>query len=40
MSIPVKGKKEMAQVAAIAANNDAEIGDCSPRPWTRSARTA
>ncbi|MFM8735109.1 MAG: chaperonin GroEL [Pirellulales bacterium] len=26
MSIPVKGKKEMAQVAAIAANNDAEIG--------------
>jgi chaperonin GroEL len=27
MSIPVKGKKEMAQVAAIAANNDAEIGD-------------
>ena len=27
MSIPVKGKKEMAQVAAIAANNDREIGD-------------
>ena len=27
MSIPVKGKKEMAQVAAIAANNDMEIGD-------------
>ena len=27
MAIPVKGKKEMAQVAAIAANNDAEIGD-------------
>jgi chaperonin GroEL len=27
MSIPVKGKKEMAQVASIAANNDAEIGD-------------
>jgi chaperonin GroEL len=27
MSIPVKGKKEMAQVAAIAANNDKEIGD-------------
>jgi chaperonin GroEL len=27
MSIPVKGKKEMAQVAAIAANNDAEIGE-------------
>ncbi len=26
MSIPVKGKKEMAQVAAIAANNDMEIG--------------
>jgi chaperonin GroEL len=26
MSIPVKGKKEMAQVASIAANNDAEIG--------------
>ncbi len=25
--IPVKGKKEMAQVASIAANNDAEIGD-------------
>jgi chaperonin GroEL len=27
MSIPVKGKKEMAQVASIAANNDMEIGD-------------
>ena len=27
MAIPVKGKKELAQVAAIAANNDAEIGD-------------
>jgi chaperonin GroEL len=27
MSISVKGKKEMAQVAAIAANNDMEIGD-------------
>ena len=27
MSIPVKGKKEMAQVASIAANNDHEIGD-------------
>jgi chaperonin GroEL len=27
MSIPVKGKKEMAQVASIAANNDTEIGD-------------
>jgi chaperonin GroEL len=27
MSIPVKGKKEMAQVAAIAANNDGEIGE-------------
>ena len=27
MSIPVKGKKEMAQVAAIAANNDHEIGE-------------
>jgi chaperonin GroEL len=27
MAIPVKGKKEMAQVAAIAANNDAEIGE-------------
>ena len=26
-AIPVKGKKEMAQVASIAANNDAEIGD-------------
>jgi chaperonin GroEL len=26
MSIPVKGKKEMAQVASIAANNDGEIG--------------
>jgi len=26
-SIPVKGKKEMAQVASIAANNDSEIGD-------------
>ena len=27
MAIPVKGKKEMAQVASIAANNDGEIGD-------------
>jgi chaperonin GroEL len=27
MAIPVKGKKEMAQVASIAANNDPEIGD-------------
>ncbi len=27
MSIPVKGKKEMAQVASIAANNDLEIGE-------------
>ena len=27
MSINVKGKKEMAQVAAIAANNDMEIGE-------------
>ena len=26
MAIPVKGKKEMAQVASIAANNDREIG--------------
>jgi len=27
MSVPVKGKKEIAQVGAIAANNDKEIGD-------------
>jgi chaperonin GroEL len=27
LAIPVKGRKEMAQVAAIAANNDAEIGE-------------
>ena len=27
MSIPVKDRKKMAQVAAIAANNDEEIGD-------------
>ena len=27
MSNPVKGKKEMAQVAAIASNNDQEIGE-------------
>ncbi|MFM7411966.1 MAG: chaperonin GroEL [Planctomycetota bacterium] len=27
MSIPVKGKKEIAQVASIAANNDGEIGE-------------
>jgi chaperonin GroEL len=26
MSVPVKGKKEIAQVASIAGNNDAEIG--------------
>jgi len=27
MSVPTKGKKEIAQVGAISANNDAEIGD-------------
>jgi len=27
MSIPIKNKKEMAQVASIAANNDMEIGE-------------
>ena len=27
LSKPIKGKKEIAQVAAIAANNDSEIGD-------------
>ena len=27
MSIPIKSKKEMAQVASIAANNDMEIGE-------------
>jgi chaperonin GroEL len=27
MSVPIKGKKEIAQVGAIAANNDKEIGD-------------
>ena len=27
MSIPIKGKKEMAQVGSIASNNDREIGD-------------
>lgn len=27
-SIPIKGQKEMAQVASIAANNDTQIGDC------------
>lgn len=27
-SIPVKGRKELAQVASIAANNDLEIGNC------------
>src|SRR5262245_31154263 len=27
MSIPIKTKKEMAQVAAVASNNDKEIGD-------------
>ena len=27
MSIPIKSKKEMAQVASVAANNDTEIGD-------------
>ena len=27
MSIPIKSKKEMAQVGAVAANNDTEIGD-------------
>src|SRR5213080_409037 len=27
LSIPVKGKDEMAQVASIAANNDQEIGE-------------
>jgi chaperonin GroEL len=27
MSVPIKGKKEIAQVGAISANNDKEIGD-------------
>src|SRR5271163_784319 len=27
MSIPIKNKKEMSQVASVAANNDSEIGD-------------
>ena len=27
MSIPIKSKKEMAQVASVAANNDTEIGE-------------
>ena len=27
MSIPIKSKKEMAQVGAVASNNDTEIGD-------------
>jgi len=27
MAIPVKGKKEIAQVGAVASNNDAEIGE-------------
>jgi chaperonin GroEL len=27
MSIPIKGKKEMAQVGTVASNNDTEIGD-------------
>src|SRR3979490_3036893 len=30
MSVPTKGKKEIAQVGSISANNDKEIGDLMP----------
>ena len=39
-SRPVSGRKEIAQVGAISANNDPTIGDLWPTPWRRSARTA
>ena len=35
MSINIKSKKEMAQVGTVASNNDTEIGDCWPKPWTK-----
>ena len=40
MSKSTKDKKEIAQVATIASNNDKTIGDLISRPWRRSARTA
>ncbi len=33
MSIKIKDKAEMANVATIAANNDRAIAICSPTPW-------
>src|SRR5437773_6663888 len=39
ISAPTKGRKEIAQVGTISANGDREIGERSPTPWTRSART-
>jgi chaperonin GroEL len=41
ISSETKGKKEIAQVGAISANNDEEIGSVksSPRRWRRWART-
>ena len=40
MSIPVKGKEDLRNVATVAANGDTVIGGIIARPWTRSARTA
>jgi chaperonin GroEL len=40
MSIKVKDKEAMANVASIAANNDREIGDLLADAMERSARTA
>ena len=41
MSISVKNKKEeIAQVGAVAANNDKKSANYWPTPWKKSARTA
>jgi chaperonin GroEL len=39
LSKSTKDKKEIAQVATVAANNDKPIGNLLAEPWRRSART-
>ena len=40
MSKPVKDSNEIAQVGSCSANQDKRSARSSPKPWTRSARTA
>ena len=40
MSIPVKSKQDLENVATVAANGDQKSARSSPRRWTKSARTA